>query len=582
MTFSLDGYITRRVPGGTMTIGIESSRIGMLQAFVRSTPLALLVALGACVPKGANPDPAHLGVASFRLISATNDDVASIRVQLFQGVQLVESRTAPLLAGQHLPDGGAGSFGADALIPVRPGVYRVVASPLRADGTPSEICSTAEGGATVVVGQTVDLVLVMVCSDQGTGAIDVTGILSHQPVLTNLVLKPSKYISTCEQLTLLAQAKSADPTPLTYLWSILSGPAPASSSVLRPVGPTSAFASQVAGAFKVKVEVTGAPGSTAALTFPIYVNDGPNHQCLQDSDKDGVPDLIDNCPTVFNPDQKDSVGDGIGDACRALITGAPGSIQPTGPNPSSILAELPAPSLSATGAAALPAVQAFIEWAGASTVGQREVARAVIASARNNDDVARALVSEGKAALSTDHSRALLIISLAGELRNAVTADFLREVLAIQLPTQGTVYEGEILESSAIEALQSKAVQGLGYLQERGTAFQPTISGALREVLALAGNHPSQPVRAEAARTFLFNSPFSPKESQAILIALLKPNEKLFAEPLEKLAGESSEAFNFKLAVYLRNHPELVPPELQPGHEDQKPNGGFDSAPPEF
>lgn len=36
---------------------------------------------------------------------------------------------------------------------------------------------------------------------------------------------------------------------------------------------------------------------------------------LRDFDKDGVPDVQDNCPKVKNPDQKDSDGDGIGDAC---------------------------------------------------------------------------------------------------------------------------------------------------------------------------------------------------------------------------------------------------------------------------
>jgi hypothetical protein len=34
-----------------------------------------------------------------------------------------------------------------------------------------------------------------------------------------------------------------------------------------------------------------------------------------DTDHDGIPDSIDNCPTVYNPDQKDSDQDGIGDAC---------------------------------------------------------------------------------------------------------------------------------------------------------------------------------------------------------------------------------------------------------------------------
>lgn len=34
-----------------------------------------------------------------------------------------------------------------------------------------------------------------------------------------------------------------------------------------------------------------------------------------DSDGDGIPDETDNCPTAFNPDQTDSNGNGIGNAC---------------------------------------------------------------------------------------------------------------------------------------------------------------------------------------------------------------------------------------------------------------------------
>ena len=34
-----------------------------------------------------------------------------------------------------------------------------------------------------------------------------------------------------------------------------------------------------------------------------------------DSDSDGIPDSRDNCAGTYNPDQKDSDGDGIGDAC---------------------------------------------------------------------------------------------------------------------------------------------------------------------------------------------------------------------------------------------------------------------------
>ena len=45
-----------------------------------------------------------------------------------------------------------------------------------------------------------------------------------------------------------------------------------------------------------------------------------------DRDADGVPDALDNCPDVYNPDQADSDGDGIGDACDQ-----PGCSTATGP-----------------------------------------------------------------------------------------------------------------------------------------------------------------------------------------------------------------------------------------------------------
>jgi hypothetical protein len=38
---------------------------------------------------------------------------------------------------------------------------------------------------------------------------------------------------------------------------------------------------------------------------------------LLDSDGDGVPDGVDNCPTTPNPDQRDTDGDGVGDECDA-------------------------------------------------------------------------------------------------------------------------------------------------------------------------------------------------------------------------------------------------------------------------
>jgi hypothetical protein len=61
----------------------------------------------------------------------------------------------------------------------------------------------------------------------------------------------------------------------------------------------------------------------------------------KDRDGDGVPDAIDDCPDVRNPDQADADGDGVGDACEGAAM-APGSPTDGGPGECTI------PSGSAT------------------------------------------------------------------------------------------------------------------------------------------------------------------------------------------------------------------------------------------
>ena len=56
----------------------------------------------------------------------------------------------------------------------------------------------------------------------------------------------------------------------------------------------------------------------------VFVPDGNGTGTVQDSDGDGVPNNTDNCPTVANPDQRDSNNDGVGDACTTAPTDTDG------------------------------------------------------------------------------------------------------------------------------------------------------------------------------------------------------------------------------------------------------------------
>ena len=517
-------------------------------------------------------NPKTQGTLRARLVSSASADVQSLRMDILQGTTLTASKTVALLPNQPFPgsDGGTNP-GADAFFVVSPGDYRVVVTPLQATGAVSQACASAESTASVTLGQTTELVLVMVCNGGGNGGIDVTGVIQQQPILTDLIIKPSKYVNTCQPILLTAVVSDPGHDVLTYSWSQISGPG---TGLLATSGALARFAATVPGDYTLKVSVADPFGLASALTFPVHVGVGPTTQCLTDSDKDGVPDIVDNCPGVFNPDQKDSKGDGVGDACRNVVN-APISLQAAGSQPSVILAGRVLHQPPALNAAA--DVTAFLNWAGASTVPEREDARAAIAGARFNDAVAQGLIAEVKAGQGTDFSRALLALSVLGEQQNAVGTDFLRSFANQPLPQEGTLADGEIAEQTTLAILEAKAVDGLAYYRTANGAF-----GADSEVLHIIAGHPSRPVRAEAISAYLFNHGDS-AESRKFLTQYVGQNELVFLDRVRRVPGENQESFNAKLAFFLRLHQELVPPKPDVAQSGQLPVGGTsDAAPPTF
>jgi hypothetical protein len=85
----------------------------------------------------------------------------------------------------------------------------------------------------------------------------------------------------------------------------------------------------------------------------LYPSNDPDHDGWPDTQPyDGANYPLDNCPGVYNPDQTDSVGDGVGDACRQSPSPSP-SIESPSASPS-IESPSASPSIESPSASASP------------------------------------------------------------------------------------------------------------------------------------------------------------------------------------------------------------------------------------
>ncbi|HEY4359217.1 MAG TPA: hypothetical protein VGN16_25945 [Acidobacteriaceae bacterium] len=249
---------------------------------------------------------------------------------------------------------------------------------------------------------------------------------------------------------------------------------------------------------------------------------------------------------------------------QAQVT-PPKSTTPPDPKPDVDKGRLPlrpAPNLAA--ATTLDAVDAFVNWASASTMQQSDEVRRTIAAASKNAFAAKALCDELARSQKVDHSRSVILLSILGELHAPGSTACLVNFLHQPFPQKGTVIDGEIVEQTALGTLQAKAVDGI--------AFQHTPEGD-KEVLNAVAQHPSRIVRAEAIDAYLWNHGDS-ADARATLSKVVKPDEKIFLSRIRRVQGQSAADFNRQLDVYMKAHPEVAPPAPEPAKKETRPKQG--------
>ncbi|MEZ4266201.1 MAG: hypothetical protein R3F39_07465 [Myxococcota bacterium] len=263
---------------------------------------------------GPTHDVTHVG---YRILEAGADCAdAAATVVVGPSFQPLESESLPPWLEPDPPGGDNHPF-ADLLAIVAPGDYVICARAMATAGdgslVPSTHCGSVSGTATVVAEQTTEVVLMIQCEGDPTGGLDVVVALNDPPQIDDLVIDPSKFITTCETATVTVFASDPNGDALNYTWSETL--ADGTSVPLAGSGATLSYGSLEPGVHQLLVVVDDGHGATAQLSFPVHVSAGADcgpgfeGDCCVDSTDDGTgagtpgcedPDVTD-CVCALDP-----------------------------------------------------------------------------------------------------------------------------------------------------------------------------------------------------------------------------------------------------------------------------------------
>lgn len=243
----------------------------MLHAIARRLlSLSSALALAAVACDGVAPAPTGRLSAS---LSLTTDAAHDVSAMDYKVVPKGATCDATAIAQRRVPapaaNGGRQTF--DAFFVLPPGDYHVCVTPMGGE-TPSRSCGRAESDATVTPQKTTEIILVSQCRGNPNGGLDVATTLNDPPSIDDLAIRPSKFISTCDQATLAATASDPNGDALSYAWAIVDGPT--GGALVSPTGNPATFSATTAGDYTVQLTVSDSHGANVSLTFPMHVAPG--------------------------------------------------------------------------------------------------------------------------------------------------------------------------------------------------------------------------------------------------------------------------------------------------------------------
>jgi len=209
-------------------------------------------------------------------------------------------------------------------------------------------------------------------------------------------------------------------------------------------------------------------------------------------------------------------------------------------------------------------VDQFIAWANRSNTTDRLRVRDEIVKAREDSKVLAPLFERLEQAGKNDMGTSLIILGIIGELKNPASIGDLEKFIWQPLPDEQIVGHGALGDRDLLEMLQSKAVEGMAYLQTEE---------ADRMTLRVISEHPSGAVRSAAIDAYLFNHEDS-NQAKEELIRIVQGGDVLFLDRVRRVRSGNREKFNEGLVRFYQLHPEATPPPPEKAPESARSDRG--------
>jgi hypothetical protein len=190
-------------------------------------------------------------------------------------------------------------------------------------------------------------------------------------------------------------------------------------------------------------------------------------------------------------------------------------------------------------------VDAFIKWASASGLDEREKIREEIKKSSQNTEVLKALIDRFEKVDTLDLSYSLVVLSLIGELQNPSSQKWLEKQINRPIPTVKETPHGGLNSGDVIEMISSKAVESLAYLKTNESD---------RATLNVIVKHPSKAVRAAAIDAYLFNHGDT-DDIKAKLKQSVRKEDLIYLDRVRFLREKDAKTFNAKIDRFYEQHP---------------------------